>query len=285
MGRPLPHELLQCPYCHSPDLPIAAGAMQCAACDQDFPVTPEQIRFVTVPDSAVSDRLDKLKYRLKSYAKLYNLLIETISPVYFSRRLPKYLKRIPNDAVAINLGSGSSNLSDRLTNVDMFPYASVDITADIEHLPFRTGSIDYIVNIAVLEHVPDPAAVVREIHRVLRPGGQIYCYFPFIQGFHASPHDFTRVTKEGMRHLFRDFDIVDLRPEGGPTSGALWVMQEWLAMLLSFGIRPLYTVLHLALMLLTFPIKLLDVVLIHHPMAENISTAFVVIARKPADAT
>lgn len=285
MGRQLPYDLLQCPVCASTDLQITAGAMQCAACGRNFPMTPNQICFVTVPESTINDRLDKWKYRMKSHERLYKLLIEIISPVYFSRRLPKYLKSIPNDAVAINLGSGSSDLSDRLTNVDMFPYASVDITADIERLPFRTGSIDYILNIAVLEHVPDPAAAVREICRVLRPGGEIYCYFPFIQGFHASPHDFTRVTKEGLRHLFRDFDILDLRPEGGPTSGALWVIQEWVAMLLSFGIRPIYTVAHLALMLLTFPIKLLDAILIHHPMAENISTAFVVIARKPVDAT
>jgi SAM-dependent methyltransferase len=257
------------------------GTLDCANCNRDFPSTPGQIRFVTVTADAVSDWLDSFKYRLKSNARLYNLLIEIISPVYFTGRLSRYLRSIPRDAIAINLGSGSSDLSDTIVNVDMFPYASVNMTADIGQLPLKNDSVDYMVNVAVLEHVPDPSVVIREVLRVLRPGGQIYCYFPFIQGFHASPNDYTRVTKPGLRHLFRDFDIVELRPDGGPTSGALWVMQEWLAMVLSLGFPRAYAVMHLLLMLLTFPLKLLDALLIHHPMAENISTAFVVIARKP----
>lgn len=281
MGRTIPYDVLRCPACRSEDLRELPGTLHCADCARDFPSTPGQVRFVTVPAEAVTDRLDKLKYRLKGNARLYNLLIEIISPVYFTGKLSRYLKIIPSDAIAINLGSGSSNLSDMVVNVDMFPYASVNMTADIKQLPLRNDSVDYIVNIAVLEHVPDPAMVVQEILRVLRPGGQIYCYFPFIQGFHASPDDYTRVTKPGLKHLFRDFEIIELRPEGGPTSGALWVMQEWLAMVLSLGIRRAYTIVHLLLMLLTFPLKLLDALLIHHPMAENISTAFVVIARKP----
>jgi len=281
LGRTIPYDVLRCPACRSEDLRELPGTLHCADCARDFSSTPGQVRFVTVPAEVVTDRLDKLKYRLKGNARLYNLLIKIISPVYFTGKLSRYLKSIPSDAIAINLGSGSSNLSDMVVNVDMFPYTSVNMTADIKQLPLRNDSVDYIVNVAVLEHVPDPAMVVQEILRVLRPGGQIYCYFPFIQGFHASPDDYTRVTKPGLKHLFRDFEIIELRPEGGPTSGALWVMQEWLAMVLSLGIRRAYTIVHLLLMLLTFPLKLLDALLIHHPMAENISTAFVVIARKP----
>lgn len=281
MGRTIPHDVLRCPACHSNDLRELPGTLGCANCARNFPSTPGQIRFVIPPADAVSDRLDKFKYWLKSNAGLYNLLIKIISPVYFTGKLSRYLNSIPHDAIAINLGSGSSNLSDTIVNVDMFPYASVNMTADIEQLPLKNDSVDHIVNVAVLEHVPDPSVVIQEVFRVLRPGGQIYCYFPFIQGFHASPNDYTRVTKPGLKHLFRDFDIVELRPDGGPTSGALWVVQEWLAMVLSLGIPRAYTAVHLLLMLLTFPLKLLDALLIHHPMAGNISTAFVVIARKP----
>lgn len=53
---------------------------------------PGEIRFVTAPAEATSDRLDKLKHRLKPNAKLYNFLIETISPVG-PQPLPRLLAR------------------------------------------------------------------------------------------------------------------------------------------------------------------------------------------------
>ena len=101
-----------------------------------------------------------------------------------------------------------------------------------------------------------------------------------MQGFHAAPHDYSRRTKEGMKYLFRTFSKVSVTNGGGPTSGMLWVMQEWLAMVLSFGFKPLHTLWYLALMVLTFPIKYLDILLIKHPRAENISSGFWVVAQK-----
>src|SRR5690348_11680038 len=51
---------------------------------------------------------------------------------------------------------------------------SPGVRADGARLPFRSGSFDYVVATAVLEHVPHPQRVVREIHRVLRPQGVLY---------------------------------------------------------------------------------------------------------------
>ena len=44
--------------------------------------------------------------------------------------------------------------------------------SDAEHLPFADQSFDVIYSNGVLHHTPDTAGAVREIHRVLRPGGQ-----------------------------------------------------------------------------------------------------------------
>lgn len=45
------------------------------------------------------------------------------------------------------------------------------VRSDIQRLPFLDGSFDKILMSEVLEHLPDDAAGLRELHRILRPGG------------------------------------------------------------------------------------------------------------------
>jgi SAM-dependent methyltransferase len=45
------------------------------------------------------------------------------------------------------------------------------IRADMERLPVRSGSIEFLFSIAAIEHVPNPERVLEEVERVLRPGG------------------------------------------------------------------------------------------------------------------
>jgi SAM-dependent methyltransferase len=45
-------------------------------------------------------------------------------------------------------------------------------------IPFPDNSFDLVVNNQVMEHVEDLDAVLREIHRVLRPGGTVLSLFP-----------------------------------------------------------------------------------------------------------
>ena len=48
---------------------------------------------------------------------------------------------------------------------------------DAETLPFDDGSFDVVYSNGVLHHTPNTSAVVREIHRVLRPGGRAILMF------------------------------------------------------------------------------------------------------------
>ena len=45
------------------------------------------------------------------------------------------------------------------------------VEGDIEAMPFTDGFFGTVLCTEVLEHVPDPAAAIREFRRVLRPGG------------------------------------------------------------------------------------------------------------------
>lgn len=52
------------------------------------------------------------------------------------------------------------------------------VVADGANLPFEADSADIVVSLGVLEYVPDPAALLRSVHRVLRPGGRLIVSFP-----------------------------------------------------------------------------------------------------------
>jgi SAM-dependent methyltransferase len=52
------------------------------------------------------------------------------------------------------------------------------IAGDAEALPLRDGSYDAVVCNGAAHHLPDLAAALREIHRVLRPGGRLLLFEP-----------------------------------------------------------------------------------------------------------
>lgn len=55
------------------------------------------------------------------------------------------------------------------------------LSGDFHHLPFHTGSIDHIWSMEAFYYSQDPLAVLREIRRVLRPGGTFSCAVNFFE--------------------------------------------------------------------------------------------------------
>jgi SAM-dependent methyltransferase len=94
--------------------------------------------------------------------------------------------------------------------------------ADGHFLPFRDASFDGVAAQAVLEHVIDPAIVVSEIYRVLKPGGIVYAETAFMAQVHEAAFDFVRFTHSGHRWLFRDFDEIQSGASDGPGIVLLW---------------------------------------------------------------
>lgn len=46
------------------------------------------------------------------------------------------------------------------------------VLADADHLPFADESFDVVVSVTLLQNMPDPERTVRELVRVLQPGGK-----------------------------------------------------------------------------------------------------------------
>ncbi len=78
---------------------------------------------------------------------------------------------------------------------------TADIVASAEELGIGAGSFDAVLCTQVLEHVPDPATVLAELFRVLRPGGPLYLTAPLVWELHELPYDYFRYTSEGLSHL------------------------------------------------------------------------------------
>jgi SAM-dependent methyltransferase len=94
--------------------------------------------------------------------------------------------------------------------------------ADAHQIPLATESVDSVVIQAVLEHVLDPAAVVAEVFRVLKPNGLVYAETPFMQQVHEGAYDYTRFTELGHRWLWRQFEEIRRDVVGGPGLSLYW---------------------------------------------------------------
>jgi SAM-dependent methyltransferase len=82
-----------------------------------------------------------------------------------------------------------------------------DIHADITELPLEDDSFDLILCLHVLEHVPDDQRAMRELFRVLRPGGRAVIQVP-IWPVPSTFEDPTATTPTERERLFGQYDHV-----------------------------------------------------------------------------
>jgi len=122
--------------------------------------------------------------------------------------------------------------------------------------------------------------IIKEIYRVLKPNGLLYLAVPFVASFHSSPNDYYRWSKQGLRELLKDFKENEIGIRCGPTSAMLYIVNEWIATLLSFGFQKLHQVLFMFLMIITSPIKIFDYLIYRFKSSENIAYGFYFIGTK-----
>lgn len=151
-------------------------------------------------------------------------------------QLPIDWLNIPDGGVALDVGSGPGNITTSLARA-AGPEGlalGIDISepmlaravrgaaspqvgflrADAQKLPFRDATFDAAISLAVLQLIPDPAAAVAEIGRVLKPGSRLAVMVPTLR----PPVDLWRALPTGGAHIFDEDEVGDIFEDHGFTS-------------------------------------------------------------------
>jgi len=130
--------------------------------------------------------------------------------VAITRFLERELGCVPDHlrGVLLDLGCGTQPYRSLYANVFKHPIAAdfdsrsrLDAKLDVRRLPFRDDTVDVVLLTEVIEHVVDGTDVIREIGRVLKPGGMLLITWPFIYPLHELPHDYVRYSEFAMQSL------------------------------------------------------------------------------------
>lgn len=115
-----------------------------------------------------------------------------------------------------------------------------DIVADATALPFRSGVIDRVGSNSTLEHIAHPARVMREAHRVLRPGGVFVTATPFVWHEHGYPDDYLRLARGYYERVLVESGFTDVVIDRDGSSGLYYTLHNAAKMALVDESRPEY---------------------------------------------
>lgn len=147
-------------------------------------------------------------------------------------------ERTPAGSILLDLGAGQCRYRfffehcnyiavDFAKSDARWDFGKLDIIADINRLDFiGDATVDFCLNTTTLEHLSEPWLFFEEVGRILKPGGRLFLYVPFVMNEHQAPYDFYRYTSYGLRHLCKrsGLEVISLKPSNGPLFTAMvWV--------------------------------------------------------------
>ena len=164
--------------------------------------------------------------------------------------LNKYLQRFPikkNDTKILDAGCGPGHFLSRLKehgNIYGTDYSkdalafclqkhSIPVfVSDLERIPIRSDYFDCIVSLETIEHVQQDVSVLREYHRILKPGGVCLISVPAFMSLWGS-HDewnkhFRRYERAELKQKIEDtgFSIKECHYIKGLFFLPLWVVRK-----------------------------------------------------------
>lgn len=130
------------------------------------------------------------------------------SRIYLLQENIDFAKNIPENSMVLDAGAGEQPYKHLFNHCtyESCDFASFDglttYVCDLTDIPVDDNRFDYVVFNQALEHVPDPWAVLKELHRVLKKGGKLLCTCPLFYEEHSQPYDFYRYTQFAHKQMF-----------------------------------------------------------------------------------
>lgn len=133
-----------------------------------------------------------------------------VRALFESTLLPDFARRFAPSDVVLNIGAGDHAYREaftcRLVTADRQP--GCDETFVAEQIPYDDASVDGVLMMGVFERLDDPMQAMREIRRILRPGGWLLLS-ALDRGFEfRKAVDRWRLTAGGMVHVVKDFTVM-----------------------------------------------------------------------------
>jgi SAM-dependent methyltransferase len=154
-----------------------------------------------------------------------------------------------------------------------------DVIGSALDLPFANNSFDTVLSTEVLEHIPLPGKMLKEIYRVLRPGGYIILTAPLFWPIHEKPFDYFRYTPYGLRYLLEESGLKIIKLD--KTMGLFSTVGQLFSygMYTEFGARQRFAV-KAAILLLCFVIQRLALFLDLLYGSRGDSLDYLIVARR-----
>lgn len=135
-----------------------------------------------------------------------------------------------------------------------------DYFYDGNKIPFPDDSFDLVISTQVLEHTPNPLAILNEMARICKPGGGVVVSLPFVYQEHEEPFDFFRFSRFGIADLLEKtgLKIQTIKRDSSALEAIAILINVYIIHNLVpkvRGLRPLYA------LFFCFPIQLLAMIL------------------------
>ena len=95
-----------------------------------------------------------------------------------------------------------------VVRLNIYPGDYIDIVSDGLDYPFEDSKFDKVLLRCVLEHVEEPEHILKELYRILKPGGKIVIEAPFINPIHGAPEDYFRFTPKGLEVIIKNQNFI-----------------------------------------------------------------------------